>query len=323
MGGQPDGSKHGSTQSKHTDGDRDGRPEGTGGGIPDGRSTREQDALDVITRIAGFANFDFDLPSGTGNGRGVPGGKGHHDLGWFGQFAYIALTIVSWVGPGAVLKAFKGGAKLAGKGASLLTRMMTGAEAHLATEVEEKAAQRVLVVGESHTFEYSANLARDNPGMQVTASSYGEAVRPEFPDIPNLDIDPGSVDATKLSEHFGENSFDDIVFNGPRSAEQGAWKEEAGNLVDDTLNSAKDVLHPDGLVHFSSSEGMPAADRLRGHAKGGTEKFPLPEGWNPPEKVPFNESPLAAPYQPMSNAGKPLKTTTGDMSWYIFSQTGG
>gem|GEM_PF-5102468 len=113
------------------------------------------------------------------------------------------------------------------------------------------------------------------------------------------------------------------MFNGPRSAEKGAWKAEAGNLVDDTLGSAKDVLTPKGSVHVSASEGMPAAPRLNSHAKGGTDMFPVPEGWNPPAKVPYSSTPFGVPYQPMSNAGKPLPTTTDMMSWFIFGQKSG
>ncbi len=51
--------------------------------------------------------------------------------------------------------------------------------------------------------------------------------------------------------------------------------------------------------------------------------FPVPEGWNPPAKVPYSSTPFGVPYQPMSNAGKPLPTTTDMMSWFIFGQKSG
>ncbi len=326
-GGRPGGSLNGTPQGTHTDGTPDGSPQGQSWGSPDGNpQAPPPDALDALTRVAALANFESPMGDANGQWRGVPGGHGKHNLGAFGQIAYIALTVLSWLGPEAIVKGFSAVPKLLSRGASFASRLAGSVESRIASavvrDVEEAAAKRVLVVGENGSFEYAANLARQNPELEVVASSYGEHARPSFPDIPNLEVHPTSVDATRLGDHFEPNSFDDIVFNGPRNDIPGVnWRRASGDLVDDTLKSAPDVLRPGGEVRFGAGGNMPSVPRLNSHVGGGTPEFPIPEGWGAPDRVPFNSDPVfGVPYTPRNSAGDPLRLTVDDLSWYIFGR---
>ena len=66
---------------------------------------------------------------------------------------------------------------------------------------------------------------------------------------------------------------------------------------------------------------MPSRFRLEGHFKGSPD-FPIPEGWGPPERIPFMSDPkFGVPYTPMNSAGRPLaNVSTDNMFWYIFQQ---
>jgi hypothetical protein len=179
-------------------------------------------------------------------------------------------------------------------------------------------ARKVLVVGESGTFEYSIELAKQNPEYQVTATTYGKAT-PPTPEggLPkNLTI-VTEVDATKLDTHFGAGQFNDVVFTAPRA--HPGWIPESGTLVDDVLRSATKVVAPDGTVRFASSGGMPAGPRLFGHAKGGEPEFPIPEGWETPLKAKYLEDrKFGVDFTPRNNDGKALGTKLSEIYWFIF-----
>ena len=55
----------------------------------------------------------------------------------------------------------------------------------------------VLVVGESETFEYSVNLARQHSEWKITATRYDPVSPGSVPQLPNLTV-LGGVDATAL-----------------------------------------------------------------------------------------------------------------------------
>src|SRR5262249_12692487 len=77
--GDPDGTHGGST---------DRRPPGdTPGGkrAGDGKGGQHSTALDKLTRIAGYANLEFDVDRKKGQSGGIPGGHGSHNLGALGQ----------------------------------------------------------------------------------------------------------------------------------------------------------------------------------------------------------------------------------------------
>lgn len=115
--GGPDGRNTGSRQ-----GTQGGSPQGEAGGIAGGQQGYREDALDALTRWAGYANFEFSGGSQNGQRRGIPGGRGRYNLGWFGQVLYIALTVASWIGPGTVLKGLRLGGRLAIRGIALVGR---------------------------------------------------------------------------------------------------------------------------------------------------------------------------------------------------------
>jgi RHS repeat-associated protein len=109
-GGQPGGTNTGTSHGTHG-----GSPRGQAGGHAGGIQSHHPDALDTLTRWAGYANFEFGHDA-HGQPRGIPGGRGTHNLGWFGQVLYIALTVVSWVGPGTILKGLRLASKFALRG---------------------------------------------------------------------------------------------------------------------------------------------------------------------------------------------------------------
>lgn len=124
-GGQPGGSQHG-TPTGSAQGTAGGSREGRAGGdstTGNPNASREpESALDVATRWAGYANFEFKRGGPNGQRGGIPGGSGRLNLGWAGQVLYIGLTVVSWIGPGAILKGFKLGLRLGMRGLSALAR---------------------------------------------------------------------------------------------------------------------------------------------------------------------------------------------------------
>jgi len=100
-----------------------GSPQGQAGGdatsgAPSATPVPPESALDTLTRWAGYANFEFGSNRAGGQRGGVPGGTGSLNLGWVGQALYIGLTVLSWVGPGAILKGLRFGGRLAIKGLS-------------------------------------------------------------------------------------------------------------------------------------------------------------------------------------------------------------
>jgi hypothetical protein len=128
-------------------------------------------------------------------------------------------------------------------------------------------ARRVLVVGEDTEFEYSTNLALAHPDWEVVGTSYGlgsnvQNVLDVNGNLTRID----EVDATRLGEgsFTGTRQFNDIVFNGPeRSASPTrSWRLSTGDLVEEVLQSSRDVLESNGSIRFSSSGYMPAVNRL-------------------------------------------------------------
>lgn len=105
----------GRTAARDGDQGTAGHPGGTdassSGTSPTSSPSSGETILDTVTRWAGYANFEFESGGPEGQSGGVPGGQGKINLGWGGQLAYIALTILSWVGPGAILKGLRLGFK--------------------------------------------------------------------------------------------------------------------------------------------------------------------------------------------------------------------
>jgi hypothetical protein len=206
--------------------------------------------------------------------------------------------------------------------ASVTTRMLEGAAAEkelaaISDASTDEGSRKVLVVGEADTLEYSVNLALRNPTWQITATTLGPAPAGMAGQLPSNLVVMGGVNATKLNASFSANTFDDVVFNAPRSIE--GWRKEAGDLVDNVLVSARDVVRPGGTVRFSTGGGMPATLRLQGHAGGGTESFPLPTGYSAPSVRPFLSDPeFGVPYTIRNNSGSTLRPQP-PLNWYIFS----
>jgi hypothetical protein len=185
---------------------------------------------------------------------------------------------------------------------------------------ETAAARRILVVGESETFEYSMRLAQRHPTWRIIATRLDpvEATMADAP--PNLAI-RGEVDATRLADAFRDQTFDDLVFNAPRSVDPAHWSRETGDLIDAVLGSGRDVLSTGGTVRFSGGGNMPGQRRLDGHARGGTERYPIPAGYGqPPIRRRFLDDPhFGVRYTPRDNAGEALNVSLEDIYWYLFS----
>ena len=111
------------------------------GGSSQGTQNPPENALDTLTRWAGYANFEFNQGGPGGQRGGIPGATGRLNLGWGGQVAFIALTVLSWVGPGAALKGLRLGGRLAIKGVSW-------------------AARGLVRAGEAAALRFSANALR-------------------------------------------------------------------------------------------------------------------------------------------------------------------
>jgi hypothetical protein len=180
----------------------------------------------------------------------------------------------------------------------------------------------VLVVGESVTFEYSSNLAQQQPHWSITATRYDAVTTPPVAGLPNVTY-RGGVDATKLDQRFAPDSFTDVVFNAPRAVGSKAWQREAGDLVYNVLVSARSVLKSDGSVRFSGTDGMPASFRLNNWVDGRRlDEFPLPEGYSRPLKIRFLSEEFGVRYTPRRNDGRPLENArVEDMFWFVFHRS--
>ena len=173
----------------------------------------------------------------------------------------------------------------------------------------------VLVVGESETFEYSVNLARQHSTWKITATQFDPLGSSSVPQLPNLTV-LGGVDARALQAHFSANTFDDVVFNAPRANK--GWVRETGDLIDSVLMSARSVVRSGGVARFSSGRGMPGVARLAGHAQG-NESFPFPLDYSPPIVEDYlNDPNFGVRYTPRNNTGGALPVPLSAMKWYNF-----
>lgn len=196
----------------------------------------------------------------------------------------------------------------------------SGILVHNSTPVPPGTPETVLIVGESETFEYAINFAKQNPNIKVTATTLG-TTKPTGEIPSNLTIRT-EINATSLKTSFPTETFDAVVFNAPRSMQ--GWKAESGELIDSVLNSATDVLKPQGEVRFSSTSGMPAGNRLNGYAKGGSANYPVPEGYQVPGKTPYtSNSTFGVKYTVRTNNGAALGNSTEleGFNWYVFRRT--
>lgn len=181
--------------------------------------------------------------------------------------------------------------------------------------------RRVLVVGESQTFEYSIGLARKHPAWDVLGTSLQAVPASLDPALPNLKL-RGGVDATALGTQFSQGQFTDVVYNAPRALQAPraprGWYGPAGELIDSVLVSATAVVGSGGAVRFSSGGGMPGKYRLDGHVRGDA-RYPIPDGYaRPATRVQFFADAFGVPYTPRDNEGKALAIRAAEMSWYIF-----
>lgn len=185
-GGIPDGNPQGSPT-----GSREGTQGGSAQGQPGGTSTsgtggaapaEPESALDVATRWAGYANFEFSQGSPGGQRGGIPGASGRLNLGAFGQIAYIALTIVSWIGPGAALKGLRLGFRAAMRGLTALG----GALARVSVRGIARAVSRAVMHELPQAVRLGWNAARarflggsllDNSVLSAIAAGDREAIR--------------------------------------------------------------------------------------------------------------------------------------------------
>ncbi|HEX6099236.1 MAG TPA: SpvB/TcaC N-terminal domain-containing protein [Thermoanaerobaculia bacterium] len=163
-GTDPNGARDGSTTSSR-EGSRTGHPQGRAGGSKEGRAGGDsasgvagapnrapERTLDRLTRYAGYANFEFSQGAAGGQRGGIPGATGKYNLGWFGQVAYIGLTVVTWVSPASIIKGVKIGGKLAIRGVAAITRT---------------SAQSIGRLGLRKALKESAKLARKVGGSLI------------------------------------------------------------------------------------------------------------------------------------------------------------
>jgi RHS repeat-associated protein len=121
-GGMPGGDPRASRQGTHAEGTRDGSPRGRSDGWTAGTLTGPESIGDKLRNWAGMANLEFAGGGPKGQRGGIPGGRGRRNLGWFGPAAYVALTLIAWMGAGiravgsllrravrAVLRGIRGG----------------------------------------------------------------------------------------------------------------------------------------------------------------------------------------------------------------------
>lgn len=188
----------------------------------------------------------------------------------------------------------------------------------LCGDAEDSPERKVLVVGESQTFEYSVNLAQKYPRWHIVGTALEGVPRGVAPGLPNIEL-RGNVDATALRAHFSPGEFSDIVYNAPRPVT--GWHPEAAALIDSVLVSAAEILRPGGRVRFSSGGGMPGKMRLDGHARGDA-RYPIPEGYvRPARRVAFFADEFGVRYTPRDNYGKALPIQASQLSWYIFQRS--
>ncbi len=174
----------------------------------------------------------------------------------------------------------------------------------------------MLVVGESSSFEYSVALAERNPEWRVVGTSFDPLpqVTPGGP--ANLEL-RGGVDATQLGTHFGPGSFEEMIFNAPRS--HTGWFAETGDLIEDVLRSGRGVVSEGGSIRFSSGGGMPGTPRLNAHWRG-DPAWPIPEGFNQPTRGPYlADLQRGVIYVPRNNAGQALAIPLEKIYWYVYA----
>ncbi|MEM7444142.1 MAG: toxin TcdB middle/C-terminal domain-containing protein [Pseudomonadota bacterium] len=94
----------GSADTGSVKGNPAGRESGTV--VGNGQNGEEPNTLDKATRIAGYANLEFEDKPG-GESGGAPGGTGSTNLGWLGPVLYIGLSIAAILGIGKLIKMFK------------------------------------------------------------------------------------------------------------------------------------------------------------------------------------------------------------------------
>jgi RHS repeat-associated protein len=138
------------------------------------------------------------------------------------------------------------------------------------------ARRRVLVLGESDTFEYSIELARKRKDLDIIATRYKQGT-PLPKEIPGNLRFMDEVDATNLHKdpRFADEQFDMIIFNNPeRGATRGkSWRENSGELVQQTFQSIErrpSILRANSELRFSSTPRGPATNALREYASTGT-----------------------------------------------------
>ena len=167
-GGSPNGSRDGHPGGSQPASDQQRRQGGGSDGSPNGDPNFHEGALDTLTRWAGYANFEFGNDGAGGESGGVPGGHGHHNLGWFGQVLYIGLTIVSWIGPGEVFKALRLGGKLLFRGLSALA---THAIESLAVHAVENVAVHAVENAGVHAIENAGVHAIESAGVHAVENA--------------------------------------------------------------------------------------------------------------------------------------------------------
>jgi YD repeat-containing protein len=159
---------------------------------------------------------------------------------------------------------------------------------------------KVLVVGESDTFEYSINLASRNPNMQVVGTRLGNALngaQQEYMTIPNQRTNLtliDNVDATNLRTGItGQWKYNGVVFNNPHAGPDLATL----NLLQGYTQSARTVLAPQGSTHVNVTKGFLTSHNL-----------PMSSQWlqsiySGGGKGSFGTSPYAAPFIPKYTTG--------------------
>ena len=179
--------------------------------------------------------------------------------------------------------------------------------------------KKVLIVGDGN-FSYSESLHSLHLHWEITGTSYDGGYNSQtfIRSSGNLKL-YADVDATRLHEGWMTKyqQFDAVVFNAPRATAPLRFKSVHGDLVDAILSSALSVLAPGGQMRFSSSGGMPAANRLQQRVRANE----WPPGYsNAYQGSLYYADPdgFGVPYQPSTNENETLKVRWDDMYWYVF-----
>jgi len=203
----------------------------------------------------------------------------------------------------------------------------------------DQSKKQVLILGESNDFAYALAVASTHHNWSISATKYGSGQNNQFiipfgaapiTGLNNITF-VDNVDGRKLGEgsYTGTKKFNDIVFNAPRADAPPRPPGPHRDLVIDVLVSSKAVLSPQGIVHVSSSTGMPAGFYLQGLPTQNI-KSELPPGYSfvggkgAPTKgrlsYPFLSDPdFGQPtYVPRNNDGIPLGIPLSEIYWYYF-----